>query len=278
MRYLSVVLLFLVLHANASEPILKQDPLEDRYQNFVCQNKPAVPPRSARKKESKIFLLSNAKSGANLISCSLASILRRPIGYGPGRVAPTESNRIKIDFISNNPFWYTTHNVSIIQNAPPCYKKLVLLIRNPKELLFRWFDISCPEDLHEPRIESYLNNFFLKYRVFKNWDPQNRFHVYYEDAITDLNDTLSKLIDFINPSTPVSWDDYISNQETYLDQIRTSYIKHRGGISGESSISGPKIIHYTEGKDRKLLRYIDKLLEDRDPEIWNKYLKRFATP
>ncbi|MEX0961850.1 MAG: sulfotransferase domain-containing protein [Simkaniaceae bacterium] len=278
MKYLLVVLLFLVFHANASEPILNQNSLEESFQNFVCQREKGVSSRFARKKESKIFLLSNPKSGANLISSSLASILKRPVGRAPDKVSEKDSNRIKIDFISEKPFYYKTHRYQLVQRAPAKYEKLILLTRNPKELLFRWFDISCSEDLRKPEIKTFLNNFIGKFLVFENWNSQNRFHVYYEDAITDLNDTLSKLIDFINPSTPVSWDDFLSNQETYLDQIRTNYVSQYGGICGKSSISRPKTIHYTEGKDRELLRSIDKFIKARNPTIWNKYLKRFETP
>jgi hypothetical protein len=83
------------------------------------------------------------------------------------------------------------------------------------------------------------------------------------------------ILEFMGEEAPFL-NDYLEHRHTYAKQILSSYVTQHGS-GGSSSSSRPKGVYYTEGKSAKLLRAIDRELENMYPTLWNKYLKRFET-
>ncbi len=233
-------------------------------------------------KEDKTILLSTPRSGSSLIARSFVFITKRPLGGLQNEVLLATSTQLNIELISNTPFLYTTHSYAEARAAPPTFNKLILVERNLKELLFRNFTITQKEDLLKPDLQEFINMYLKNFETFDNWPSQNRLLVLYEDTIGNLNKTLSDLLNFTNPTPPFFFEEYTANQKKYTDAIYNNYVKNQyTGNSqkyhGISAKEGPQAIFYSKDQDPNLLQSIDTILEKKNPKIWNKYLKRFAT-
>jgi hypothetical protein len=224
------------------------------------------------------------RSGTNLVSCSLNAITRKPVGVFPGKqYARLMNERLGLDMISDEPFIYRTHSFVDVAKASPEFSRLVFLTRNPKELLLRHFSIIQKSDLHQNHIQAFLNEYLDYFRVLDSWPVNNRILLFYEDVIANLDQSLLTILDFIGEE-PNFMDDYILHKTEYLDKILNVYKaicknqrKGEASREGESTREKPMPIYYTQNKSSELLKYIDQVLEEKDPVIWEKYLKRFQT-
>lgn len=226
--------------------------------------------------EEKTIFLSTQRSGSNLVTCSLLAILHQPVGAYPNKIQPYSTGRLKLDFVSNTPFLYRTHEFEDVEKASPDFVKLILLTRNYKELLLRGFQIRRTADLSSKEVQAYINRYINNFRVFDKWSEKERLLIFYEDTINDFDTLLLSTVEFLNLS-PLFWDDFVANKEKYLNDIYTSYTNQHGGKNGLSARKGQKEIFYSQDSDPRLLKALDVIFRAKDPYIWETYLKRFET-
>lgn len=228
--------------------------------------------------ENLVIFLSSPRSGSNLITCSLQAIVRKPIGnFNTQGIHKNGSKRLELDWVSHVPFLYRVHSAEKIRELPSDVNKLIFVTRNPKELFFRQHSISSLKDLKTEKINHKLNQYLSRFKFYESWDPYNRCMVFYEDFINQENEEiLLELLDFMGEE-PKFFDDYVKNKEKYLNVILSSYRDQHGNKAGKSSLHGSQAIYYTKNKDPELLKHIDRVLQEKAPVIWEKYLKRFET-
>ena len=186
----------------------------------------------------------------------------------------------KVEYLDKKNVIYGSHFHTCFKGWNQNNNKLIFLSRNPKEIFFReLLNKNVPISVESiknflPRIfPSYINRF----KVYDLWPKKNRLLIFYDDTIGNSNLflQLEKLLNFVG----VSFSFEKENYDQFFEKILTFYKKEQkyayGGLS--TSKSGPKKIYYTKNIDRELLKMIDNYLKVQNPEIWNKYLKRFET-
>jgi hypothetical protein len=225
----------------------------------------------------KTLFLSSPRSGTNLLSCSLQAIIRKPIGVYPNKIHTIGTARLGLENISDIPFIYRSHAPIPKKKMPSDFSKIILLTRNPKELIFRFFSPSSIESINSSKVNSFLDEYISRFISFEEYDKNHRLLLFYEDLISQMDAVLLTSLEFLEED-PAFMEDYLLNKSEYLEVILSSYQKqHAGAHGGSSSLQGPTPIYYTKNKDPELLRYLDQKIKDKNPEIWRKYLKRFKT-
>ncbi len=230
------------------------------------------------KTENTVILLSSPQSGTNLVSCTLNAITRKPIGdFRSGMIYENVMNRLQLDSICSTPFIYRTHYADDLKRVSSKLNKLIFVSRNLKELLFRDYLIFSLEDLQSDEVQSFINTYLQRFKVYESWNPHNRYLVFYEDFINQENDEITlALLDFVDEE-PTFFYDYIEHKEEYLNKILDSYKNQHKAKFGASSKNGAKALYYTKHRNSKILRSVDQILQKKEPLIWEKYLKRFQT-
>ncbi len=224
----------------------------------------------------KTILFTTPRSGVNLVSCCMLAVTRKPIGLFPNLIHPRANSRLNLELISDLPFIYRTHYLMKSTEIPSDYERLIHLTRNPKELLFRNFSISTKKDLQKTQVQIFLNEYLDRFRTYENWSVGNRLLIFYEDVIQHLDQILIEILNF-SSEPPLFWDDYISNKQSYINQIYDSYTNQWQGNHGVSAVKKPEAVYYTKDIEVDLLQYIDQIVREKAPIIWDKYLKRFET-
>lgn len=244
----------------------------------------------SRKNKNKTFFLSTPKSGSNVITGCLSAITRKPISwfyYGNEIHNPDSKhrkhisyNRLELNLVSDIPLLYRTHyEYAQLSLVPSISNKLIFATRNPKELLYRSFYLSKSrsENPNKRFIKKFLNNYIKAFKVFEAWCPNTRKIIFYEDFITNDNEILIELLQFMQ-EPPLFYDDFLINKQDYLTQLLQSYSnQHKHNLGGSSSKHGTKALYYTRNASLEKLSFIDNYLQKKAPKIWDQYLKRFKT-
>lgn len=237
-----------------------------------------------------VLLLTTPRSGSNLISSGLSAMTRRPISwlkwgdsvFGPfsARKEHPSYNRLKLPLVSDIPLLYRTHyELDELQRIPATCNQLIFLTRNPKELIFRAYRLAHPggESPDFAFIDSFLRKYLAPFKVYDAWDSNNKILIYYEDLIANENKILLDVLRFMGVS-PTYLEDFISNKEEYKKRALDSYQKqHQGNNGGVSSVGCPKPIFYSQHARPEILSLIDEYIIKTEPNLWELYLKRFAS-
>lgn len=241
------------------------------------------------KSKDVVFFLSTPRSGTNWISASLVAITRKPVSWvswGKRVFEPLSKfsdhpsyNRLKLDLVGKKPLMYRTHyDFAELMEVPSYCNQLIFVTRNPKELLFRYHALKCPTEVIPSAefIQNFFDNYLKAFQIYNEWNETNRKLIFYEDFIDCGDEILLDLLKFIGePAT--FWDDFLLNREEYMVRLLESYEEqHKKNAGGASSKGGAKAIFYIKDVDPQLLQSIDEYLQKSAPEIWEKYLKRFA--
>lgn len=246
--------------------------------------------RSPSQNKDVVFFLSVPKSGTNVITGLLTAITRKPISWfywGNSTLNPLSArrkhisyNRLGLDLISEYPLLYRTHyHHDELKGIPTEKNKLIFVLRNPKELIYRQFFLQGTS-LPDPNPE-FIAEFLKKYlnivKAYDSWCSKTRMIVYYEDFIAHEDETVLQILQFME-EPPVFLDDYLNNKQEYMFRLLTSYAKqHTDNSGGISSSHGPMPIFYTRNASIETLKSIDRYLKTNAPKIWTNYLNRFET-
>ncbi|MCC6127971.1 MAG: sulfotransferase domain-containing protein [Chlamydiae bacterium] len=234
--------------------------------------------------------MTTPRSGSNLFYACLYAITGRPISWlewGESVFYPDSEktkhpsyNRLGLPLVDQRPLLYRTHfSLNELRQVSSLCNRLIFLMRNPKELLFRAHRLAHPNQ-KEPDtlfIQKFLDECLAPFKVYESWNPVNRMLIYYEDLIIDENKVFLEALDFMRVD-PTFFEEFIRNKEEYMKCLLESYSKqHVRKRGGESSVGGVKEIFYSQDVNPEILKGIDRYLMQREPNLWNLYLKRFES-
>lgn len=183
-------------------------------------------------------------------------------------------NRLELTIDRIKKTLYRTHWFDCLKKVDSSKNKLLLLYRNPKELLIRKSD-DDQTILQKNLMKGEHIDVFLYYlRFFDKWAGE-KLLVYYEDLLFSPEVTLRKVLDFLKEDDH-SLKDYLENIDEYRQKILISYSRQHADKGGSFS-KGKDSLFHSKQISKKFLKEIDVLLKNRSLKIWEKYLKRFAT-
>ncbi len=182
-----------------------------------------------------------------------------------------------------DPIWKAHHidYMKAMGTLDPNKEMLIVIVRNPKEVLTRMFNILSERNkgasLEHPQAEDIFNNTLtMQYlqilKLYDQWPSDKRFMIYYEDLITDPEQTLKALLDFLQ-EPPI-----------YLDAFMACYNEHKKACLGmyakqedEPVTHGNKTTHYSMIIDKPERAKLDTYFAQTVPVLWHHYLKdRYA--
>ena len=182
--------------------------------------------------KNSIIFLSTPRSGTNLISASLQTIIKKPIAsleweknFYKFKTHPMY-NRLKIPLISEEPFIFRTHGeYKKLTQIPSEFNKLIFVTRNPKELLFRKIsNQNIKSSQFWVEAEKVLNYQMELFNTYESWNEENRMLIFYEDFINQSVELIPKILSFIGEND-ICYQDYVENKDRYQSMILKSYSK-----------------------------------------------------
>ena len=168
-------------------------------------------------KESDCILLSNDKSGSTWFRMCIELLSQRPtigdfikVGYDPACVSDfacidlpllsqIEYNQFN-GFIENKCILAKTHETNVIESLAYRPQKLILLLRNYKELICRPYvsdgNTHYNKEIIEKHKPTITHRYAEKIKIYDNFEGE-KVVVYYEDLINDFQSVMIKMIDFL---------------------------------------------------------------------------------
>ncbi len=249
---------------------------------FLCWAKPPIAIHLqnysntlSNQDENRIFFLTHPRSGTNWSFYIMQYFTQRPISY---YYTYHEAYDLPQDF--TKPFIHHCHDANFFNEifghysylkAPNKNKdKLFILIRDPTETFFREKDSfnTAVSQLYEESpygVESFFNNLSF----YDSWSSKTKLLIYYEDLINYPNEIIKEILFFLDDSIN-SLDNFMLNYEEhkqktvkYYDEVHHSYSK------GDCVDFHQKKYSHQEKKN------LQNLIKEKDPILWNKYLKRY---
>lgn len=145
--------------------------------------------------------------------------------------------------------------------------KVILLLRNPKEVIIRHFRSMPQKDINHV-LNAQVDWYFSIIRGFDSINKQ-KMVVYYEDLITNIAPVLKKSIQFLDIS------------DAYYQPFMDSIGKHRAqglkvyGNQFPSMTKGRKVLFHSNSVNKDVTKKIENRLKEKSPELYTKYLGRY---
>lgn len=222
------------------------------------------------------FLISYPRSGTNLLTGYIQNLTGKPISVAAGTISELAMNRLAVPINASKKPLYRAHHAHEIQGWNKNGNKLICIIRNYKECITREHQRKSISKLldkierGDPTAEHYIDNL----RVFDAWDKDNRLLIYYEDLISKPDEEIKKVLTFLRESVPtnLSKESLQDTSQKILSSYHTQHIS-----SGGSHSKGKDLLYHSKQMTLKQLKRWDELISKKDPELWERYLKRYKT-
>lgn len=180
---------------------------------------------------------------------------------------------VKID--NRKPFLYRTHDPFLIRALDPQTNKIIMSIRDYRELFFRGDDCENASNrgLHR-KINKFVASLLDYLITFDNWPEQRRCFFRYEDLITEPRRVFSDLLSFLGESDG-HLNDYIANYDALKQKMIEAY-EYLYFRAGGSITKGESTRYHVKNVDRDLIRQLDDALKEQaSKDIWDKYLSHY---
>jgi len=235
-------------------------------------------PRRPHAVEGCEFLLTNMRAGTNLTICSLQILTNKPVRFFTPSLIEKDDllgvNRLNIEVDYTKKILFRTHD-SDIEKVPNDKNQLLMVLRNPKEVLLG-FMYDDPDTFTEfLDSESAFLGYLDRIRTYDNWPEENKLLIYYEDLILEPENVLPEILDFFNESHD-KLAMHLNNVEEDRLKISMSYQKQHK-IGGGPLSRTQDIFFHSKKIPKELLQKADELLKKINPELWEKYLYRYET-
>lgn len=155
-------------------------------------------------------------------------------------------------------------------------KKLILLVRNYKEILCRYASFRKP-GLGVGRLNQLLDmiakkefHYFHNLESYDIWDEDKKLLLYYEDIIKNPRESLEKLVEFLE-GDPNTFETFMERYEEHQKRAIKIYDANFHG----SSTKGKGTIYHSKKASPQRLKKIDDLVMTTYPELTEKYLMRY---
>ncbi|MBD3279079.1 MAG: hypothetical protein GF388_12330, partial [Candidatus Aegiribacteria sp.] len=241
-------------------------------------------------KEAKTILLSYPRSGNTWLRYCIEFLTKRPTrSYNPDDNTPINTGLgrfvdIDIDYDAP-PIVYKTHGhrYNEKQSYDMDNDKLIVLVRNYKECLVR-HHIGGAGSLDRKfyaQTQGYRDgetDYIGYFQIYEQWQGK-KILIYYEDLITDLEAELLKVLKLLEYDGSYLRE-LMDNIGFHKKQSIGLYSKNPPTIASASFTKGDsdKLIFHSQKLTDKQKREWDRHLEEKFPDILQKYLRRYQEP
>ncbi len=240
--------------------------------------------------QNSLICMSPGRGGTHLLRLVLQQYTKRPfyrILTKPSRPFALKPVQI-LDIVpskNKRPF-YHTHCGEKCQLIDPTTNQLVLITRNPKELMVSRAKRAIAKkqlSLCQDEVKIFITNFILdkanykrpmaQLQAFDTWPESKRYQITYEDLLFDQQNSIEKLMTFLGEDPKI-----VEPGLKKLEQLQKQSImlynqtcKRTGG----SLSSGIAAIFHSKDLSKETRLAVDALLQTNYPRLWKKYLSRY---
>ena len=240
--------------------------------------------------QDSLIAVASCRGGSHLFRLVLQHFTKRPLYCINTRPDIPFSLKYKndLDLIldqNKRPIYYTCIPAKV-NKINPSTNQIVLLIRNPKELLIsiakrtitgRHPDMSKGAQI--AFITDYMKKNYTspiaKIKAFERWPEDRRLLIAYEDLISDRQNTIEKLMAFLGEDPAIVKPNLKKFEELQKQSIADYNEAHKR--SGGSLSNGSHSVFHSNDLPKEALQAFDQLLQTKYPDLWEKYLSRYAT-
>ncbi len=225
----------------------------------------------------RTYLLSYPRSGNTWLRYCLEFLTKRPTiwlwinGFGEKpRYDYPLGYTFDLAIDANKPCIWKVHCQAQMKAAGKFNSQkeiLILIIRNFKEALIRQLGKSAIEQILTGKMTNRdypPSVYFDNLKLYDQWNPNNRFLVYYEDLIANPKDCFEKIVSFLGED-PI-----------YIDQFLAMYDVHKKNaiaVYGGSHTQGKYAIWHSEKISPDTRKKMDDIIAKKYPYLWETYLK-----
>lgn len=247
---------------------------------------------------AQIYLSGYPRSGNHLLSYSMAHVLNQPVIFRHGFSPRVFILPYKYDTLSD---WYLSPITVIPEGsllvahdtkalgldlADQSKNFLIVIVRDYHECFIREaFQRSRSYSKIEPKkILERLSNFYKTkgknpnsnppyvdiLQKYDQWNEKTRYLVYFEDLVTNFEETIQGCLDKFN-ITEHYLKDFMEHYEERMLEIKGLYRKYHKATFSEGDVHYHKKQLLTDD----MAKEFDAMFRDNFPYIWEKYLKRY---
>jgi hypothetical protein len=226
--------------------------------------------------KNKDVLLTYRRSGTNWTVGVLQAICKRPFRYldEPDVKEHIGLNRLGVEIDETLPFFYRTHEVSeALKKIKGSKSRLVCTLRNYKECIVKEGQFNAEEFLdairqEKPVVKDYFDNLYFFDRTWKN----AKFLIVYEEIISNPKKVVIDLLNFLGESLE-GVEEFFENYAEWGDLMLSSY-HNQHKDKGPASNNAP--IFHSRSFPKEILCEVDRMIQKRYPDLFEKYLKVYA--
>jgi len=194
--------------------------------------------KAGSKTESKNWLISYPRSGSNLMRYCIEVLVKKPTFGCPKMLL---ENNIREDLVLLRGHEFAKH---IFEDKQA---KIVLLIRNYKELIFRPPQTENANIGITEKTNDVLEKFIVYFDRYRNFEGDKKI-IYYEDILFSLT-PIKEVLDFFEYNLSGQWDNFVKNE---------AYHRRRSlGASPEHKSDAKSVLFHQKNIDNKVLDNID---------------------
>lgn len=226
------------------------------------------------------FFLGYPRSGNNWTMAILQILTHRPIKdiqFQKRKVYSQVLSPLDLPIDSSRPMLYRTHKVlPLLENADPSKNQLLFILRNFKECIVRECGYDPVQLENSILTESGGFKQYIDDLIFfdSGWKNETTKHlIYYEELISEPRQTIEKLLAFFDEK-PSNLNDFFENFESWRQLVITKYSEVHTTMP---SSNGDKKVFHTKDFPPEALQKIDRYIETKYPELWNKYLSIYKS-
>lgn len=213
----------------------------------------------------KTFLLTFPRSGTHWMMYCLQTLTGRPWHVH-------NRNLLKwIDFENdeNMPYLYHTHYIRCLASPNRDKDFLIVLLRNYKECFLRQYGSY---DAMQRELKGKGFYYFENLKYFDSWAPDKRILIYYEDLMADSKSEVTRVLTLMGESL-----DGVEAFFVEVDRHRERVIQYYNRRYDGAESRGEDALYHSKSYPVEDLQKIDQIIQEAYPDLWQKYLKRYAS-
>lgn len=224
-----------------------------------------------------VLLLTYPRTGTNWTIGILQTLCQRPVRFLDPKIGhPLGENRLGFKVDERLPFVYRSHKVTDKARSlnVPSYS-LICTLRNYKECIVKENKYSCEQFVkavlnNEASVSNYFDNLVFFDSVWKN--PQTKHLAVYEEIVLNPQKQITSLLTFLGEDLS-GVPKFMDNYETWNKAMLSSYHEQH---ARRGPPSNNELIFHSKDFPKDQLMIVDKVIKARYPQLWDKYLKRYA--
>lgn len=224
------------------------------------------------------LLMTFPRSGTNWTVGILTSLCKRPVRFikNPNNDESLGVNRLEVDVDDSLPTVYRSHFLEPgIKRLKQSKFRLMFCLRNYKECIVKHHQFNAQEFLdairdRHPKVDKYFEDLQFFDSGWKN--PKTKHLILYEEIISKPRKCVEELLLFLGESLkPVP--EFFEHYDEWNEKMLASYHEQHGKL-GPPSNNEP--IFHSKDFPKEVLREVDRIIQERYPDLWEKYLYRYG--